>query len=100
MNIDTDTLNAYDPSVLVEFANGETEWFSEMEWPRFDMPDDARVTAFCYVLDAPADGITDQWRQAAGDALVAWIPAAVSWETLDESNDRDISEFVIDVRVV
>ena len=48
-------------------------------------------------MQAPASGITAEWRAQTGCQLVAEIPGAVSWDTLDESDDRDVSEFVIEV---
>lgn len=91
-------LDTYEPSVLLEDADGETEWLTPMEWARLDgVPEGSKVTAFCYAIDAPAGGITDQWRQETGDLIVATLPAATGWDTLDESNDRDLSEFVVDV---
>jgi len=87
----------YESSTLVEYGDGETEWLGEAEFDRFDMPEDARVTALTVTLDAPADGITDEWRKVTGDALVTQHPRAVSWDTLDESNDRDVSEFILDL---
>lgn len=95
MDLDLDT---YEHSTLVQYADGETEWLTEAEWERADLPDDAEVTALTYTFDAPEEGITPEWRARVGAALLAAIPRAESWDTLDESDDRDVSEFVVDLK--
>ena len=70
-----------------------------MEWARFDLPEGADLVAVEIAVDAPEGGITAEWRQETGDALVRDWPTATAWETLDESDDRDISEFVLDLKV-
>lgn len=92
-------INYYTNALLVRFADGETEWMSEMEWERFEPSEGDDVVALSISLDVPeGTTVTDEWRASVVASLRETNPRIGGWETADESDDVTSSEFIIDLQ--
>jgi hypothetical protein len=88
----------YETAFLVRYADGETEWMSDMEWARFSPVEGASLIAVSVAVDVPeGEALTDEWREATAGELRTHYPRFSGWETLDESDDTRVSEYVIDL---